>query len=80
MKRNAPKSLTHERSAQRKMSGGRRLVKSKGKSASAKEREQRIARGKRTLEELFAIGAELFKGLDTKTIIQIAEDKDLEYM
>ncbi len=49
-----------------------------GSAVSTKDRE-RSSQGSQTLQELFEIGAELFKGLDTKTIRRIAEDKDLEY-
>ncbi len=32
------------------------------------------------LQELFEIGTEAFKRLDTDTIMRVAEDKDLEYL
>ncbi len=79
MKRNGSKSLVRRRSTPRKPQAGQKLEHSITSRPSARERE-RIARGKRTLQELFAIGKETFKRLDTDTIIRVAEDKDLEYM
>jgi hypothetical protein len=50
-----------------------------GSAVSTKDR-RRSSQGSQNLQELFKNGAELFKGLDTKTIMRIAEDKDLEYL
>ena len=79
MKRNGSKGLAKKRSVQptetaHKPAGPRR------NRSSAEKREQQIARGVRTLKELFAIGERTFKRLDTATIVSAAEDKDLEYL
>ena len=79
MKRIGAKGSVKKRSTRAKAQAAQKLEQSKRNQVSAKERE-RIAKGKRTLQELFAIGEETFKRLDTKTIIRVAEDKDLEYM
>jgi len=78
MKRSGSKIVAKKRSTPAKLQAGKKPARSATKRLSAKERE-RIARGKRALQELFAIG-DTFKGIDTETIMRIAEDKDLEYM
>jgi len=71
-------TLAGKRSTPAKLQAGQKLERSTKKRPSAQDRE-RIAQGGRVLQELFAIG-DTFKRIDTKTIIRIAEDKDLEYM
>jgi hypothetical protein len=79
MKRNGAKGLMKKRTTRAKAQAVQKVEHSKRNRVSAKERA-RIAHGQRTLQELFTIGEETFKRLDTKTIIRVAEDKDLEYM
>jgi len=79
VKRSGSKTLAGKRSTPAKLRAKQKLEPSRKDRPSAKQHE-RIARGKRTLQELFAIGNETFKRLDTETIIRGAEDKDLEYM
>jgi hypothetical protein len=79
MKRNGSKGVAKKRSVQ-PTSITHKPVGPKKNRSSAEEREQRIARGARTLKELFAIGERTFKRLDIETIVRAAEDKDLEYI
>jgi hypothetical protein len=80
MKRTAPKRRASGRSVKANLSSGLKRKKAKTNRISGKEREKRIARGKGILKKLFALGEEMSRGLDTETIVRIAEDKDLEYM
>jgi hypothetical protein len=79
MKRNGSKGLAKKGSVQARTSPAHKLGGTR-KNRSSAEREQQIARGVRTLTELFAIGERTFKRLDTETIVRAAEDKDLEYI
>lgn len=78
MKRNGSKTLAKDRAAPRKTSRANKPGGSEKNRSSAERRKQRIARGVRTLQELFASGERTFKSLDTETIVRIAEDKDLD--
>lgn len=79
MNRDSSKAEAKKPTTSAKLNAGPRVKHSKRKRPSAKERE-RIERGMRTLHELFAIGKETFKRLDTDTIVRMTEDKDLEYL
>lgn len=80
MKRNGSKGLAKKGSVQPRTSPAHKLGGTRKNRSSAEKREQQIARGVRTLTELFVIGARTFKRLDTETIVRAAEDKDLEYI
>ncbi len=76
MKRNAAKGLVRKPSSSLKPE---QRTKTEAAAASSTDRK-RNSRGSRILQELFEVGAQTFKRLDTDTIMRIAEDKDLEYL
>ena len=77
MKRNGSKSLSRKRSTTAKLKAEKAPKRPRRSQPAANERAQ-MAQAKRVLERLFKIG-DSFKGIDTETIIRVAEDKDLEY-
>jgi len=76
MKRNGGKSVARKRST----SGNPEHRTKPGGSAVSTKNHRPRSQGSRTLQELFVIGRETFKRLDTDTIMRVAEDKDLEYL
>lgn len=76
MKPNAAKGVVRKCST-RSEAGDR--SKPGGSAPSSNDRERK-SRGSRILQELFEIGTQTFKRLDTDTIMRVAEDKDLEYL
>ncbi|MGH7814457.1 MAG: hypothetical protein ACREQI_10720 [Candidatus Binataceae bacterium] len=79
MRRSGAKSLAAKESARVRVSAGAKRTSKSGR-VNAQARVKRIANGGKTLKRLFADGAEIFKRLDTATIVRIAEDKELEYL
>jgi hypothetical protein len=76
MKADASKGLARRRSTRAK-SGPKPKA---GASAPSSKHREASSPPSRILQELFDIGTQTFKRLDTETIMRIAEDKDIEHL